>query len=129
MSGSRRKPHPKALPNYQRAVIPPAKLEKYALNPRHVSRVQGRSNGMDKARVFKSALGFDETDWELLRDSIFEELPYYEATLGVEDEYGQRYDVTLSITGPNGNTANVLTGWIIAPETDYPSLTTAYCRK
>ena len=120
--------HPNALPNYEKAVIPPAKLEKYALNLRHVSRAWGKSSGSDKARVFKSVLGFDQSNWELLRDQILEKLPYYEAILGEEDEYGKRYTVTLPITGANGNTVNVLTGWIILRETDYPSLTTAFCQ-
>lgn len=122
-----RSPHPHALPNYHMAVIPPAKLEKYALNPRHVAHVWGKSSGKDKARVFKSALGFDLSNWELLRQRILEELPYHEATLGAADEYGQRYTVTLPITGPNGKTAAVLTAWIIAPGSDSPSLTTARC--
>lgn len=124
-----RSPHPNALPNHQRAMIPSAKLEKYVLDPNHVSRVRGRSSGKDKARVFQSALGFDQSNWESLQQSILEELPYHEAVLGEEDEYGKRYTVTLPITGPNLNTANVLTAWIIKSGTDYPSLTTALVEK
>lgn len=124
-----RNTHPKALPNYQNAVIPPGKLEQYALNPRHESRVYGKSSGKDKARVFKAALGFDETNSELLQQRILEELPYYEAIVGDEDEYGKRYNVTILVLGPSGNTANVLTAWIIRPGTDFPSLTTLYCEE
>ncbi|MGI8653845.1 MAG: DUF6883 domain-containing protein [Pyrinomonadaceae bacterium] len=51
-----REAHPNALPNYQSAVIPREKLEKYALNPKHVSRLYGSSSGQDKAQVFKRAL-------------------------------------------------------------------------
>ncbi len=122
-----RTPHPNALPNYQMATIPSDKLERYALNPNHVSLVYGRSSGRDKARVFKSALGFDQSNWELLKRKILEELPYHEAILGKEDEYGKRYTVTLPIEGPNSNTVSVLTGWIILVGRDYPSLTTALC--
>ncbi len=129
MTEGSRSPHPNALPNYQRAMIPSAKLEKYALNPKHVSHIWGRSSGKDKARVFQSALGFDQSNWELLQQRILEELPYHVAVLEEEDEYGKRYTVTLPITGPNLNTANVLTGWIIKPGTDYPSLTTALIEK
>ncbi|MDT5120771.1 MAG: hypothetical protein QOC96_253 [Acidobacteriota bacterium] len=120
-------PHPNALPNYDKAVIPRDKLERYALNPTHVSRAYGKSSGKDKARVFKSALGFDQSNWELLKQKILEELPYHEANVGEEDQHGKRYNVTLPITGPNGNTVNVLTAWIVRPNDDYPSLTTTLC--
>jgi hypothetical protein len=109
---------PDALANYQEAVINPDKLKNYALNPTSDS-------GKHKARVFKSVLGFDQSNWELLSQSILAELPYHEATLKEEDQHGKRYTVVLPITGPSGNTADVLTGWIIDPGCDYPRLTTA----
>jgi hypothetical protein len=114
--------HPNALPNYQNAVIPSDKLEKYALDPTN-------SVGKNKAVVFKSALGFDQSNWRLLSQAIIDELPYYEAILGKDDEFGQRYTVIMSITGPNGNTADVVTGWIFKKGIDYPSLATAFVRK
>lgn len=122
----RRRPHPDSLPNYEKAVISQEKLERYCLNPEHVSTPYGRSSGRDKARVFKAALGFERSTWEVLRDRILTELPYYEAKLGVADEFGQRYTVTLPITGVNGNTANVLVAWIVRTGTDYPSLVSTY---
>lgn len=67
MTAQNREVHPNALPNYERADIPREKLEKYALNPNHVSRTYGGSSGQDKAQVFKSALGFDVSNWELLQ--------------------------------------------------------------
>ncbi len=120
-------PHQYALPNYQNAVIPREKLERYCLDPQHVSRPHGKSSGKDKARVFKAALGFEQADWELLKQRILEALPYCEATLRNEDEYGKRYNVELPITGPNGHTVTVLTAWIVRPGTDYPSFVTALC--
>jgi hypothetical protein len=122
-----RVPHPHALPNYQKAVILREKVEKYCLDSNHESRAYGKSSGKDKARVFKAALGFEQTDWELFRQRILEALPYHEAILGDEDEYGKRYNVHVKITGPNGNTEVVLTAWIVRPQTDYPSFTTAWC--
>jgi hypothetical protein len=127
MSDDLRTPHPKALPNYQKAEIPPDKLTKYALNPTHTTQVWGKSSGKDKARVFKSALGFEQADWMIFKERILAELPYHEATLGHEDEHGRRYNVTLPITGLNGNTANVLTAWIILKGMDTPTLTTTFC--
>lgn len=120
-------PHQNALPNYQNAVIPREKLEKYCLDPQHVSLPYGKSGGKDKARVFKAVLGFEQGDWELLKDRILEALPYHEAIVRHEDEHGKRYTVQIAITGPNGKREMVLTGWIIRPGTDYPFLTTARC--
>ncbi len=122
-----RTPHENALPNYKNAVIAREKLERYCLDPQHISYAFGRSSGRDKARVFQAVLGFGKADWELLKNRILEELPYEEATVGHEDEHGKRYNVLVGITGPNGNTAVVLTGWIIRSGTDIPSLTTARC--
>ena len=121
-----RTPHERAIPNYENAVIPREKLERYCLDLEHVSSTVGKSSGRDKARVFQAALGFVKADWELLKNRILEELPYEEATLGHEDEYGKRYNVEVVIAGPSGKTAVVLTAWIIRPGTDFPSLTTAY---
>lgn len=70
-----RKPHPNALPNYERAVIAQEKLEKYALDPNHVTRAFGKNSGQDKARVFKRALGFDQSNWDLLRKRILKSYP------------------------------------------------------
>lgn len=119
MDDSKRSVHPNALPNYQKAVIPSDKLERYALNPTH------EKGGKDKATVFKSALGFDQSNWQALLQAIIDELPYSEAALAHSDEYGQRYTVIMKIKGPNGNTSEVLTGWIFKRGTDYASLTTA----
>ena len=112
--------HPNALPNYHKAVIPPDKLKKYALDP---------TSADGKAKGFKNKLGFDLSNWEILQHSILDRLPYHEAIFKNEDEHGKRYTVFLLITGPNGKTEEVVTGWIIKPETDYPCLTTVYWRK
>ena len=123
--GNTRDPHHGCLPNYEKAVIPREKLERYCLDPEHTSKTYG-SNGKDKAYVFRALLGIDQSHWELLRDGILNELPYHEATLGADDEYGQRYNVKVPITGPNGNTAIVLVAWIVRPGSDSPFLVSAY---
>ncbi|MGH9840578.1 MAG: DUF6883 domain-containing protein [Blastocatellia bacterium] len=116
MAEEKQQIHPQALPNYQAAVVPRAKLEDYVLNPNH-------DPGMHKARVFKSALGFEQSDWEMLRQSILDELPYHAAQLRAEGPFGKQYNVVLPITGPNGKS------WILRPETDFPSLVTALVTK
>ncbi|HST21738.1 MAG TPA: hypothetical protein VLR90_11500 [Blastocatellia bacterium] len=126
MANSSRNEHPNALPNYQNAIILREKLEGYALNPTHEAAHPGVPSGKDKARVFKSALGFDQSNWELLEQQIRDELPYCEAVLLEEDQHGKRYNVTLPITGINGRTVDVKTGWIMKIGTDYPFLVTTY---
>lgn len=117
MSGTVRSPHPNALPNYEKAVIPRSKLEDYTLNPAH-------KDGRDKARLFKSILGFEKADWQKLEKTILDELPYHEALPAGAGKWGEKYLVALPIVGLNGNTAVVETIWIIRPETDYPSFVT-----
>lgn len=117
MSGKARTPHPNALPNYEKAVIPRSKLEDYALNPAH-------TDGRHKARLFKSILGFERTDWQKLEKTILDELPYYEAVFSREDKWGKFYSVSLPITGLNGNIALVQTIWKVETGKDYPSFVT-----
>ena len=92
MANVNRSVHPKALLNYQNAVIPPDKLLKYSLDLTH-------RRGQHKAIVFKSALGFEQSNWELLRDNILAELPYHEAQPTLDDEHGRRYKVIMPVTG------------------------------
>jgi len=122
MNDRNRSIHSHALPNYERAVIPHEKLERYALDPTH-------DYGKHKARVFKSALGFEQSNWQELSRSILDGIPYHEAVAGGEGPWGRKYIVTLSITGPNGKTSDVQTVWIVRPGTDFPSLVTTLVAK
>jgi hypothetical protein len=117
MSGEARTPHPNALPNYERAIIPRSKLEDYALNPAH-------TDGRHKARLFKSMLGFEKADWQKLEKVILDELPYHEAVVSRADKWGEFYSVSLPVVGRNGKTAVVQTIWKIETGTDYPSFVT-----
>ena len=121
MANGGRIPHPNALPNYRNAVIPSNKLERYSLDPTH-------PRGKHKAVVFRSALGFVQSDWAILKQSILDALPYYEAIASKEDSWGKRYKVVLPISGPNGNTADVVVTWIIKAGTDYPSLDSTWVK-
>ena len=112
------------LPNCDSALIEDSKLVGYALNP-HSER------GRHKARVFNSALGFNLSNWEQLKQAILETLPYYEATLTGQTAFGKKYKVVLPITGINRRTANVITIWQFdgLPDgtfNDYPRLITLY---
>src|ERR1043166_10306780 len=114
MSGNARSPHPNALPNYERAVIPRSKLEGYALDPTH-------RDGRDKARLFRSILGFERADWQKLEKAILDELPYHEALPAGGGKWGKKYLVGLPIVGLNGNTAGGETRWVLRTGTEYLS--------
>lgn len=120
MTEESRSIHSHALPNYERAEIARSKIEGYALDP-------ANDEGRHKARVFKSALGFDQSNWELLKQSILGELPYHEAQQkGQPSRWGSSYVVDLPIEGPNGQTVSVRTVWLFKAAADFPSLITLY---
>ncbi len=110
--------HPNAVPNADKATIPEGKVGKYLLDPLH-------KEGRHKARLFKGVLGFEQQDSSELERLILSELPFHAATRASEGKWGLKYEVTMPITGPNGETANVLSVWIIRKETELPSLITA----
>jgi hypothetical protein len=113
------------LPHAERAVIEDSKLLGYALNP-HSER------GQHKARVFAQALGFNLSNWALLKQAILQALPTRPAHAMSETAFGKKYEVVIPITGPNGRTGDVRTIWQFdyLPErgqyADAPRLVTLY---
>ena len=107
------------LPHIDRAIIPKEKLLDYALDSEHVT-------GKYKAVAFKSALGYDKRNWRDLVANMRANLPYHEAVRRPETKYGTPYSVRMSIIGPNGKTANVMSGWIIRADEAEPRLTSIY---
>jgi hypothetical protein len=99
------------LPNWPLASIPPAKLRDYALNPAH-------PHGRHKARVFAAALGYTHEHWPALRDAILAALPAAPARLTRITSGGTSYEVILRLAGPNGQTASVLTAWVVPDPAD-----------
>ncbi|MCT3567645.1 hypothetical protein EFR94_09630 [Levilactobacillus brevis] len=96
------------LPHAENAALPIEKFTRYALDPTAIN-----SGGADKARVFKSALGITKKDSEWLRREIMKKLPESEAiSHGRRPDGGISYEVNVMITGKNGKTKPVLTGWI-----------------
>lgn len=107
------------LPNADRVIIPKEKFTAYALNKEH-------PKGKDKALVFESALGFVKDNADELIQVIREKVSLFEAIKAQPDKYGDRYKVYIDVKGPNGNTATVLTAWIVSKgET---RLTSAYVK-
>ena len=77
--------------------------------------------------MFSSALGFRREDWTILRQQILERVTRYPVTdVRPWPPWGMRYEVQLEISGRNGQTRWVMTGWLIARDGDPPALVTAY---
>ena len=110
------------LPNVEKVTVDTRKVTEYALNPKNTS------GGANKARVFESALGYNQSNSNQLMQQIQSKLPTSNAILGTADKYGQRFTVDIPITGPNGKTAIVRTGWILEPDSDVPRMTTVFVK-
>ena len=110
-----------AVPNAENAFIDPTKIAGYALNPSHPV-------GSNKAVVFDSALGFNQSNADQLMAKIQQGIRTTPAVLGESTKYGQLFIVDIPITGPNGNTAVVRTGWILEIGSTVPRLTTAHVK-
>lgn len=102
--------------------IPKEKFTKYLLSP--TSPV-----GKHKARLFKAALGYTMDNWENLLDNIFDNFDESKLIeIGTIGE-GIKYNYTMNLTGPNGNTRPVKTTWILRSETNTYQLVTAIVLK
>jgi len=106
------------LPSGEQAIIDPRKVVDYCLNP-------GHEDGRHKARLFASILGLTLGDADQLLDALREAAATDEATLGKQDQFGQRYLIDFEFVGPVG-AARIRSAWIIGPNETVPRLVTCY---
>ncbi|WP_424349250.1 DUF6883 domain-containing protein [Latilactobacillus sp. 5-91] len=109
------------LPNFDKVNFPEQKLTKYALSPES-------ERGKHKAKVFKSALGYDLSNWQELRNQIINNVGNYEAISGESNEYGHKFKVIIPITGPNGATVDVSTAWMVSQDNSTTKLVTLFVK-
>lgn len=83
--------------------IPKAKLTGYALDPQKSS---------DKAKAFKLALGYDQSNADELLQNIIDNIDESKFVEKGDAGYGMLYQFVVRLTGANGKEANVLTAWI-----------------
>lgn len=100
------------------AKVPESKFVEYALNP---------NKAPDKARVFKSALGYDLDNYEHLMENIKAHINEGKFIEKGDNGHGMRYEYIMKLTGPNGKEANVLTAWI--QDGDEKRMTSVYVTK
>jgi filamentous hemagglutinin len=106
------------LPRADQAIVPREKLERYLLNPEHAV-------GRHKARVFASALGIRQRDWEYLRGQLETAVVDAPVSSVRQTPWGGLYELVLAVDGLNGQTHRVMTVWLVAGE-EPPRLVTAY---
>ena len=106
------------LPNVSNAVVEPSKVRDYLLSPSHPV-------GRFKAVVFL-ALGYTQEDWEKLRDDLLAVARTGQALPSEPSVYGQKYEVSGKLTGPNGQVGYFKTIWLVESEKSAPRFLTAY---
>ena len=106
------------LPEAGRAVIDVAKVRDYLLAPSHPV-------GRFKAAFF-CGLGYSRSDWCRL-ESDLRKLALCEEAIPLQAiEYGQKYEVRGTLTGPARRKARVITVWNVPAGDDVPRFVTAY---
>lgn len=107
------------LPRADRAIMAREKLEGYLLNPLH-------EVGRHKARVFASALGIEQRDWEYLRDELRAAVLEIPARNRRTTKWGELHEVVVPLRGLNDQTRQVVTVWLVEAEEAAPRFVTAY---
>jgi hypothetical protein len=106
------------LPSADRAIIPAEKVRDYLLAPAN-PRAQGKA-------AFFRALGFESTAWEALRAALSHIAETGTATAGQQSEFGTKYEIRATISGPAGRQAVIRTVWIVNAGEQIPRFVTAY---
>lgn len=107
------------LPNYGKAVISENKLSGYTLNKLH-------KTGKNKALAFEKALGYNISNKDLLIQQVRDGLGRFPAKKREKTKYGQPFEVSMRLKGPNGKTAKVKTAWIVEEGEKNPRLVSIY---
>ncbi len=112
-----------AMPNYDKATIDDEKFLGYSLNMDHPV-------GKHKAIAYEQGLGFNQSNYNLLKQQIHNQINGGTAKLtNIENTtYGTKYTFELPITGPNGKTKTVIVVYQIDNGDTIPRLVTNYLK-
>jgi SPP1 gp7 family putative phage head morphogenesis protein len=107
--GSQTLPHAAGtpLPNVDLAVYNDDKALNYSLN---LDSLDPKARG--HAKGFWDFLGMTKQDAPGLKKQVMAQLAHIEAERGKSNTFGERFQVYVPVTGPNGRTIDVLTAWI-----------------
>ena len=105
--------------NSESIEISPAKLTEYALNPNHI-------DGKHKAKVFKTTLGYTLDNYQDLIDNVYRNINKFPFSQIGSNDQGKLFRCDIAMSGPNGKTAVVRTGWITENDSGLYRLTTIF---
>lgn len=106
------------VPNAERAIIDAEKLRSYVLSPSHPV-------GRFKAAFF-TRLGYSPANWEEFEQQLREQIRSQDAAEVEESPYGRKFIVQGPLTGPSGETVQLVTVWVILEQEGIPRFVTAY---
>jgi len=95
-----------------------SKTRDYCLNEEH-------EKGKHKALLFRQLLGITPANWYVLAEQLAAGIEQEVVNRPEKTKWGVQYEVKIPVTGPNGLTKLVTSGWIIR-QNEPPSLTSAY---
>ncbi|MCI0577040.1 MAG: hypothetical protein L0332_34400 [Chloroflexi bacterium] len=98
------------------ATIAPAKLNQYLLVPKKRN---------DKSRWLASA-GYTLKNWTVLEEDLRQQILSREAVLVEVTPFGETYEITGGLTGPNGKTLAVRTVWLQESDTGHTKFVTLF---
>ncbi len=106
------------LPNAEKAIIEAEKLRGYILSSTHPV-------GRFKAAIFRK-LGYSAKNWEAFERSLRDLILTQDAEEVEESQYGKKFIVEGTLTGPSGDTMQIVTVWVILKGENVPRFITAY---
>jgi hypothetical protein len=106
------------IPNYEKAIIDPMKLQNYVLSDTHPI-------GRFKAALFQQ-MGYTPGNWEQFAQDIHTQHLALDAESGGKTKYGQKYIITGDIKGLSGKVMKLKSIWIILTGEDLPRFITIY---
>ena len=106
------------IPNADRAVIDGLKLHGYLLSPKHPV-------GRFKAAFFRT-LGYSQERWRQLEEDLRTQHLPNDSTPDAPNPFGQKYSIRATLVGPSGNSAVVISIWVVRAGEEFPRFVTAY---
>jgi hypothetical protein len=106
------------LPHGERAILDLLKIEKYCLDAVH-------PRGRHKARVFRQALGIDQSHASWLRDVLLTAAREADAVELQSDAHGQRWRIDTPVTRQERRVM-VRTVWIVRADEQVPRFVTCW---
>ncbi len=106
------------IPNADHAFIDPEKLNDYLLSRDHPV-------GRFKAAFFL-ALGYSVETWRQLENDLRSQHLSRDALGEEPTDYGQKYAIRATLVGPAGQSAEVVSVWVVRIGEDFPRFVTAY---